>query len=164
MTSKNEKLDLILERTTDISPEKIWRALTEPELLKQWFCPLPWKVVRAEIEARPGGIFLTEMQGPNGEAPGAEAGCFLEVVPPRKLVWTSALGPGFQPVSLTSPEQFHMSVVIQLEPQANGGTKYTATVLHSDEKSRKAHEEMGFHAGWGAAYDQMIELLRSTHS
>ncbi len=161
MLKINPKLDLVLERTTDVAPEKIWKALTNPEELKKWFCPRPWKVVRAEIDARPGGIFLTEMQGPNGEAPGAEAGCYLEVVPNRKLVWTSALGPGFRPNPRTpSPEQFQMSAIIMLEPHGKG-TKYTAIALHSDEASRTAHEQMGFEQGWGIAFDQMVELIKS---
>jgi uncharacterized protein YndB with AHSA1/START domain len=41
-----------------------------------------------------------------------------------------------------------------------GGTKYTATVLHSDEEGMQKHKAMGFHDGWGAALDQLVALVR----
>jgi uncharacterized protein YndB with AHSA1/START domain len=34
-------LDLTLIKETNLPREAVWRALTEPELLKQWFCPKP---------------------------------------------------------------------------------------------------------------------------
>jgi len=39
----NPKLDLTFERIVDVPKELVWRAWTEPALLRQWFCPLPWK-------------------------------------------------------------------------------------------------------------------------
>ena len=41
------------------------------------------------------------------------------------------------------------------------GTRYTALVIHGDEDSRRKHEEMGFHEGWGKAADQ-LQALAST--
>jgi uncharacterized protein YndB with AHSA1/START domain len=39
-------------------------------------------------------------------------------------------------------------------------TKYTAIAIHSDEASRKSHDEMGFRDGWGKALDQMVDMIR----
>jgi uncharacterized protein YndB with AHSA1/START domain len=154
------KLDLVLERTADVKPEQIFKALIDAEALKQWFCPRPWRVVRAEVDPQPGGIFLTEMQGPNGETGGvSEAGCFLEVIPNKKVVWTSALGPGYRPLKSADPVGFQMTAVILIEPNGEG-SKYTAIAVHADEASRKTHEQMGFHQGWGIAFDQMIEYIK----
>jgi hypothetical protein len=33
--------DLVLEAVIDAPPDRVWAALTQPELLKQWFCPVP---------------------------------------------------------------------------------------------------------------------------
>ncbi len=149
-------LDLVLERDIPIPPDAVWRAWTEPALLMQWFTPRPWRTTEAEIELHPGGAFRTVMAGPAGEE-GGGTGCILEVVPERRLVWTGALLPGFRP----AVSEFGVPVftaVIEMEP-SNGGTHYTATVRHADEAGRQVHEDMGFEAGWGAALDQLIELM-----
>ena len=33
-------LDLVLERTIPVPPERVWDAWTQPELLMQWFTPI----------------------------------------------------------------------------------------------------------------------------
>ena len=72
----NPELDLVLERTVDVSPKFIWAAWTQPEHLKEWFCPKPWLVTECDIDLRPGGIFRTVMRGPDGqESP--DVGCYL---------------------------------------------------------------------------------------
>ena len=37
-----------------------------PQRLMPWFCPKPWRVVACSIDLRPGGIFSTTMQSPEG--------------------------------------------------------------------------------------------------
>jgi uncharacterized protein YndB with AHSA1/START domain len=158
MTFKPDpELDLVLERTVDVPPAFVWDAWTQPEILKQWFCPKPWQTIEAEIDLRPGGLFRTVMRGPDGEQ-FTNIGCFLEIVPVEKLVWTAALGPNYRPQLDIEAVPFLFSAIITIEATSSGGTKYTATVIHADAASRKKHEEMGFHDGWGAAFDQLVAL------
>lgn len=156
--------DLVLTRDLDIPPAAVWRAWTQPELLKQWFAPKPWTTVDAEIDARPGGIFRTVMRSPEGkEFPGA--GCVLEAVENEKFVWTGALGPGYRPLSLDTARAenvpFLFTAIITMEPHGSG-TRYTVIAVHSDEDGKEKHAAMGFHQGWGAALDQMIALAKDT--
>lgn len=146
------ELDLVLERVVGVRPELIWRAWTEPEHLKQWFTPRPWETVACEIDLRPGGVFSTTMRSPEGETMPASSGCYLEVVPQRKLVFTDALGPGFRPKGTG-----FMTATILLEPEGEG-TRYIAIALHSDAEGKQKHEEMGFLDGWGTALDQLVAL------
>src|SRR5690606_11883053 len=88
--------DLELVREVDVPPGLVWKAWTTPELLTQWFAPKPFETPACEIDLRPGGIFRTVMRSPDGDEFDG-AGCFLEVVPDERLIWTSALGPGFRP-------------------------------------------------------------------
>lgn len=161
----NPELDLQFERIVDVPREKIWAAWTTPKLLMPWFCPLPWKTVECEIDLRAGGIFRTLMQSPEGQQ-FPNSGCYLEVIPNEKLVWTNALDPGFRPAKLpeSSPghecEEFAMTAMILLEAVA-GGTKYTAHVMHANKEACAQHAQMGFEAGWGIALDQMVAMIKN---
>lgn len=156
------KLDLQFERSVDVPRELIWKAWTTPALILQWFTPAPWKTVACEIDLRPGGLFSTVMQSPEGQR-FPNTGCYLEVVPDAKLVWTNALEPGFRPARLPAGmpcESFPFTATIALASQGKG-TRYTATVIHGDEASCKRHEEMGFQEGWGKAFDQLVALVKT---
>ena len=150
------KLDLVLERVVPVSPDRVWRAWTDPERLKQWFCPRPWRTSECEIDLRPGGVFRTVMQSPDGESVSGVNGCYLEVVPNQRLVWTVALGPGFRPLP-QSGEVPQFTAIITLEP-VSGGTRYTAVAMHYDPEGAARHAELGFREGWGITLDQLVEL------
>jgi uncharacterized protein YndB with AHSA1/START domain len=147
-------LDLVLQREIDVPPDLVWAAWTQPEHLVKWFAPAPWTVTECEVDLRPGGMFRFVMRSPEGqEFP--NVGCFLEIVPNERLVWTDALLPGYRP----SAEPF-FTAVVTLEPRGNG-TLYTALAIHGDEATRKKHEEMGFHEGWGTVLEQMVAHVKT---
>lgn len=153
------KLDLVLEKIIDIKPELVWRCWTEPELLMQWFCPRPWKTIECEMNLVPGGKFRTVMQGPEGQQ-FPNSGCFLEIIPNQKLVWTAALLPGYRPQpKAENGAGLLFSAIILLEAHASG-CKYTAIAIHQDEEGCNQHRAMGFHEGWGAALSQLIEVAK----
>ena len=159
----HSKLDLSFTRMVDVPRPQVWRAWTEPKLLMPWFCPLPWKTIDCEIDLRPGGIFRTTMQSPEGrEFP--NVGCYLEVVPNEKLVWTNAMLPGYRPSYVpekcgTDDTGFMFTAMVELADQGLG-TRYTATVIHADEAGRNKHAAMGFEAGWGAALEQLVAMVK----
>jgi uncharacterized protein YndB with AHSA1/START domain len=155
----NSKLDLSFERIVDLPKELIWRAWTEPELIKQWFTPEPWKTIDCEIDLWPGGKFRTVMRSPEGqEFP--NVGSYLEVRSNESLVWTNALSPGFRPTEKTDEiSGFFFTAMITLSAHTNG-TKYTATVIHANETDCYKHAAMGFQEGWGKALDQLVALVK----
>ena len=93
----NPQLDFALERFIDAPKHLVWEALTKPEHLKEWYMPKPWgRVANCEMDVRPGGIFRIDIALPEGqEVP--NLGCFLEVIPMERLVWTSMLFPDYRP-------------------------------------------------------------------
>jgi len=145
------RLDLTLTRVIDAPRDLVWEAWTNPEHLKSWWAPAPLTTPECEMDVRPGGVFRTLMRQPDGtEYPGT--GIFLEVVEHERIVFTDALLPGWRP-----SESPFMTVIITLEDQ-DGGTRYTARVLHKDDADRARHEGMGFQDGWGTCIAQLAAL------
>ena len=158
-----DSLDLVLERTLDAPRDLVWRAWTDPNHLKRWFAPKPYEISEAELEVRPGGIFRIRMIGPDGFDTGhGNAGCVLEVVEGEKLVWTSALGPGYRPALLAEEgcESFPMTAVVTLADAGDGRTLYRAVALHRNAADRDAHANMGFNEGWGTVANQLEQFAQ----
>jgi uncharacterized protein YndB with AHSA1/START domain len=63
-TTSVDGRDLILRRTIDAPPEKVFRAWTDPVLLKEWFTPKPWTTAHIETDVRPGGSTRFVMRSP----------------------------------------------------------------------------------------------------
>jgi uncharacterized protein YndB with AHSA1/START domain len=143
--------ELVLTRHIAAPRRNLYRCWTEPELLKQWFTPPPFRTIRAELDLRPGGSSLIVMQGPDGtEFP--NRGIYLDIVPNERLVFTDAYTAAWEP-----SEKPFMTGIIAFADEA-GGTRYTARALHWSVADREAHEKMGFHEGWGIAADQLAAL------
>ncbi len=153
-TSPVSERELVLTRLIDAPREAVYRAWTEPELLKQWFAPKPFTTPVAELDVRPGGASLIVMEGPDG-ALMPNPGVYLEVVPNEKLVFTNAYTKAWEP-----SEKPFMTVVLTFEDEG-GKTRYTARALHWSVADRETHEQMGFHQGWGLCADQLAEVARS---
>jgi uncharacterized protein YndB with AHSA1/START domain len=145
--------ELTLGRILDATPDKVFRAWTDPELLKRWFAPAPYTTPTAELDVRPGGASLIVMRGPDG-ADMPNRGVYLEVVPNQMLVFTDAFTSAWEP-----SEKAFMTVILTFEPEAGGKTRYTVRVRHPTVADRRTHEQMGFEQGWGVCADQLNTLV-----
>ena len=144
--------EVVLTRLIDAPREKLFRAWTDPELLRQWFAPLPYTTPVAELDVRPGGSSLIVMRGPDGGDMPLK-GVYLEVVQNERLVFTDAYTKAWEP----SDKPF-MTVIVTFENE-QGKTRYTARVRHWTVADREAHEKMGLHQGWGKCIDQLSALV-----
>jgi len=151
-TGSNAERELVLTRLIDAPREKVFKAWTEPELLMQWFAPLPFTTPSAKVDLRPGGASLIVMRDPEGnEFP--NPGVFLEVVPNKRLVSTDAYTEAWVP-----SEKPFMTLILTFD-DVGGKTRYTARARHWTVADRETHEQMGFHEGWGKATDQLEALV-----
>ena len=69
------------------SPAKVWAAITQPELMMQWWGPDAGPTLRAEADVRPGGRFSVVFRLMNGDEHNP-TGIYQEVIPEKKLVFT----------------------------------------------------------------------------
>ncbi|PHV12903.1 SRPBCC family protein [Chitinimonas sp. BJB300] len=146
--------ELMLSRLINAPREKVFRAWTEPELLKQWFAPLPYTTPVALLDVRPGGSSLVVMRSPEGvELP--NRGVYLEIVKNERIVFTDAYTAAWEPA-----EKPFMTVVLTFEDMG-GKTKYTARVRHWSVADCETHKKMGFYEGWGQCADQLATLVEN---
>ena len=142
-----EKPSLRIERSYAAAPEKVWRAWTDPQALRQWFGPGPGETVSlAELDLRVGGRFRIVFGGPQGTAHEC-AGIYREVVPNRKLAFTWCW-------PNSTPER--VSLVTILFKPAAGGTELE--FLHEqffDQAARDGHQR-----GWSAAFAKLDQFLK----
>lgn len=149
-------LDLVIERTMDAPAHLVWKALTTPALMEQWFAPRPCTTSDVVLDLRPGGQISFKMQCPDGLVFEEEPGCVLEVIEGKKFVWTSTLGPGYRP----RKDDFLFTAVLTVEAVGDK-THYRALMIHGDIETRTKHMEIGFHEGWGVTTAQLEEVAIS---
>jgi uncharacterized protein YndB with AHSA1/START domain len=77
-----------LRRRFRAPPEKVFRAWTQPEALKAWWCPSGWSATAIEVDLRVGGEYRIGMRRAGRGAEIAVFGHFLEVRPPKRLRYT----------------------------------------------------------------------------
>jgi uncharacterized protein YndB with AHSA1/START domain len=146
MMKGNEQI--VVEYRFPEAPAKVWRALTEPELLAAWLMP-------NDIAPTVGRRFKFRVQ-PMGDWNGVVDCEVIEVIPQRKLVYTwlggSSKNEGYG-------HRLETTVTWTLEPSADGGTvlKLVHHGFHPDDFAFKA---MG--QGWnskGAAIADALETI-----
>jgi len=148
-------LDLEISRFLDVPRAKIWKAWSEPKILAQWWCPKPWTTEVREFEFHTGGAFYTFMRGPDG-GESDNPGCFLEIVPNERIVFTSMLTGGWRPAT----PWLAMTAIFTMADEGTG-TRYVARCLHKDGADSQRHEEMGFYDGWGVCATQLEEVAKN---
>ena len=153
----NPKLDFALERFIDAPRHLVWDALTKPEHLKEWYMPRVWgRVSHCEMDVRPGGIFRIDIAVADGQQV-PNLGCFLDVVPMERLVWTSMLFPDYRPAVF---DDIPITAIITMETVGTG-TRYVFTALHRDEADLEKNKASGFLQGTEIALDQLVAHVRS---
>ena len=153
----NPTLDFVLERFIDAPRHLVWEALTKPEHLKEWYMPKPWgSVSDCELDVRPGGIFSIDIALPEGRVV-PNVGCFLEVIPLERLVWTSMLFPGYRPAVF---DDVPITAIVTIET-VGSGTRYVFTALHRDEADFEKNKESGWRQGTEIALDQFVAHVKS---
>ena len=152
----NPELDLSISRIIEAPRHRVWEAWAVASNLERWWVPAPAGCRVVELDLRPGGAFVTEIdEEGNGFAPHMNA-CFLDIEHGRRIVFTNALLGGWRPA-----ENPFITAIITLEDHPDG-TEYVSYVMHKDRADRDTHEELGFFDGWGTVVEQLADLVEPT--
>jgi uncharacterized protein YndB with AHSA1/START domain len=145
-TRLDQKPSLTLTRRYPVSPQKVWRAWTDPEAVKKWWGPGPGEPVSlAELDVRVGGRFRIVFGGADGRAHEC-AGVYQEVVPNRRLVFTWCW-------PRTTPDRTSQ-VTILLRAEGGGTDMEFRHEQFFDEAARDGHQR-----GWSETFIKLEQFL-----
>jgi len=143
--TSSSQATLRLTRTFPASPEKVFRAWTDPEALKRWAPPFDRTAPVAEVDLRPGGRYRIHMRAPDGSVE-IVTGLYQTVDPPHRLVYTWFWE--------TKPEMGETLVTVEFAADA-GATRVTLThERFPNSEVRDRHE-----LGWGGCFDKFAALF-----
>lgn len=126
--------EVISERIFAASPERVYAAVTDPELVRRWWGPREMETIVDEMDVRPGGHWRFVHRQPDGSETGF-SGTYREIVPPERIVGTFEWEgmPGHVLVETTTLEDLgdERTKLITVSPLPHGrGTRRHARLRH----------------------------------
>jgi uncharacterized protein YndB with AHSA1/START domain len=145
---------LCMTRRFAAPPERVFAAWIDPEMVKRWLFAGPTdERYQAEIDGRVGGTWtiIARRDGVDYTATGE----YLEIDPPRRLVFTFAM-PQFSPNS--------DRLIVELSPDGDGCLMtFTQEGVDIAEELRQvpAGDVGGSEAGWTLMFRGLEEIVES---
>ena len=149
VVSKNGERELRIERTFDAPRERVWKAMTDPKLLAQW-----WgrgnRLTVETYELERGGHWRFVEHTPDGKSHGFE-GRFREIVPQSKLSMTFDWDgmPG------------HPVIITNVFEEIDGGkrTRLVGTSLFITQAELDGMVKSGMETGMNQSYRALDRVL-----
>jgi len=142
--------EILIEREFAAPAHLVWRAVTEPDLVRRWWHANRGEMTVCEIDLRVGGRWRYAMRPP-GSDEFAFYGEFLEIVPNDRIVQTET----FEPFP-DSPSTNTMTLT-----ERDGVTLLRTLVQHSTPEARDMHVNSGMEAGMQDAFDLLEQTAIS---
>lgn len=134
--------DVVIRRRFSHSPAKVWRALTEPALIRQWLSP---NLTDCQIDSRRGGHFRDDRPEFQFSGP------ILEVDAPHRMVH----------VEHFNGDSTHGPTVTTTLASDGTCTRMTLTMRYRDAAARAAAIEQGFTDRIDTVYGRIEDLILS---
>jgi uncharacterized protein YndB with AHSA1/START domain len=138
-TDRSQTDSISFEFDLHHSPQKVWRALTDPALLSEWLLP----VIDLKLQA---GAAFTFQREPIANWDGTVKCTFLEIESQRKLSYTWGVG----------DMELDTVVTFTLTPTASGTR---LSLVQSGFKRSQKHNAGGARYGWKMMGGKLVDLL-----
>jgi len=140
----NEERRLVIKRVIFATPERIFDAWTQPQLLTQWWGPKNVTCPSTEIDLRVGGRYRIANQMPDGSTVWI-TGVFEEIDRPIKLVYSWSTSSQKQPSE-------RVSIFLQSQEDAT-----QVTIVHENIPTQQL--VISHSAGWDGCLDGLASFI-----
>ena len=162
--------EIVITREFDAPRERVWKAWTDPEMVKRWWGPEQFTAPSIKIDLRVGGKYIFAMRGPAGtewDKDMYSAGVYKEIVPNEKLVVTdyfsdengNKLPPAHYGQDAAFPSE--MKVTVLFEEIEKGKTRLSIVYPKPETEAQfQAMLKSGMQEGWNSSLNKLAEALR----
>jgi uncharacterized protein YndB with AHSA1/START domain len=151
-TDRRSDREVVVTRTFNGPARIVFDAWTKPELIMKWWTPKSFGItfISCEADVRKGGTYRFVMGHPAFDQPMAFHGRYLEVDPPKRLVWTNEEG----------GEQGSVTTVTFEEK--DGRTHLVLSDVYPSKAALDEAMESGSIGGYPEQFDQLDILIGSS--
>ena len=143
-------------RSFKASRTLVYRAYTEPELVRRWMLGPPgWSMPVCEMDVRVGGRFQWRWRSEENGSEFGFSGTYREVLPASRIVHTEAYEPGDVGGGYPGPE----AIVTVTFAEDGGVTTVTTMIDFGSKESRDAAVATGMTDGMEQSYQLLDRLL-----
>ena len=155
--------EIEFERTYNASPEVVWKAWTDPEMIKKWWGPDNVIIPEAEVDLRVGGKIHIVMEA--GEAMGPYKGTkwpmlgeFTAVIPNSHFAYTVHAWTEGAKEETTIDQTTELTLT---EEQGKTKVNIKAAIYKTGPKAQMAVE--GMHYGFTQQLEKLEKFLAAQH-
>ncbi|GEM_PF-276487 len=158
-TRKVSPQPVAIARIFDAPRELVWKAWTDPEMLKKWWGPKGFTTPFSKMDMREGGTYLNCMRSPEGKDYWS-TGIYRKIVPQERLVFSDSFADEKGNVvpatyyDMNANFPLEMMVTVTFE-EIEGKTKFI--LKHAGIPAGKDHDECK--EGWNQSFDKLEQEL-----
>lgn len=146
------KQEIVITREFDAPRELVFKVITDPKLLPQWWGPRDLATLVDKMDVKPGGQWRFVHRDAQGNEY-AFHGVYHEVLAPERIIDT------FEFEGL--PETGHVTLeTMKLEELPGGRTRLTTQSVFQSVADRDGMLQSGMEGGMNDTYDRLEEIMK----
>ena len=140
--------DIVFRHVFDAPREVVWKALTDPSLIPNWYGPRIYAAIVDEMDVRPGGRWRFINRNAEGQEFGFH-GVYHDVVAPERIVQTNEFEgvPG------------HVGLETGTLTEKDGKTTFESIALFPSVEDRDMNVANGMEWGARETYQRLEEVI-----
>ena len=146
--------EVLIKRGFDAPADLVWRAYTEPALMRRWLTAMPgWSMPVCEMDVRVGGAYRWRWRSDDGAEFGF-TGVFRDVEPAARLAHTQVYDPGDM-----GGDMGDESLITVEFSEKEGVTTVTTLMDFGSKEARDAAVATGMTDGMEMSYARLDDML-----